>query len=241
MTKFTGPILGVDKYNANTKGWYSNLPMQASPDYFVWMDDFVGVDADYSANAVWGVVKDSGAGVANTADQTNGIVTLTSAATTDNDGALIQTAQTFAKLVSGKKAWFKAAIKLSDADQQDVFVGLATAAATNPEAVLAVDDYIGFKVTDESAVIYAVSDKTGASAAASTSTGKSAADATEVKVGFYFDGTSAHFYVNGDYVCSQSSTTIPTVALDVAIFSLSGSATGTRTLIVDYVYYCAER
>lgn len=241
MTKFSGPILGVDKYNASMKGWFSNLPTQPQPDYVVWMDDFIGVDADYSANAAWALVKDSGASVANTADQTNGIVTLTSTATTDNDGALIQTHQTFAKLVSGKKAWFKATIVLSDADQQDVFVGLATAAATNPEAVLSVDDYIGFKITDESDVIYAVSDKTGASAAASTSTGKSAVDATSVEVAFYYDGLSAHFYVNDDYVCSHTSTTIPTVALDVAIFSLSGNATGTKTLKSDFVYYCVER
>lgn len=241
MTKFTGPILGVDKYNASLKGWYSNLPAQASPDYFVWMDDFTGVDANYSANAVWSLVKDSGAGVANTADTPKGIVTLTSTATTDDDGALIQTTQTLAQLVSGKKFWFKGTFKPSDADQQDVFIGLATAAATNPEAVLAVDDYVGFKVADGSASILLVSDKTGASAAASTDSGKVAADATETKVGFYYDGTSVHYYINDDYVGSHTSTTIPTVALDVAIFSLSGSATGTRTLISDYVYVCAER
>ena len=54
----------------------------------VYMDDFTGVTLDNTND--WTVVKDSGASAAIAADVVGGAVTLSSTATTDNDGASIQ-------------------------------------------------------------------------------------------------------------------------------------------------------
>jgi hypothetical protein len=245
---FKGPILGVDRVKSDgssaVRGWFSNQPLGNEPDYFELFDDFENVDAygsDLSANNIWTVVDDSGATVDNAADVKNGEVVLTSAATTENDGASIQSNE-FVKWESGKRVWFECRLKCNDADQTDIFAGFATNFATNPEAVLSVDDYVAFKVADGSANILATADKTGAAAGVSTDTGADLVDDTYVVLSIYIDeGGAAHFYVDRKYKTTQSVATTPTVELAVAFMSLSGSASGTRATSIDYVKVVQER
>jgi len=82
-THFKGPIL----YSAARKG-LENLQVGVWPDQAVLYDDFTGILLD--ATNDWTVVKDSGATAAISADTATGVLALTSAATTDDDGASIQ-------------------------------------------------------------------------------------------------------------------------------------------------------
>ena len=90
---FTGPILfaGVN----DNKKWFKDLPIDKNPDYVVYFDDFDRVGFDSATGHRWTVVKDSGASVAIAADQLNGLLNLSSAGTTDNDGASIQKNEIF--------------------------------------------------------------------------------------------------------------------------------------------------
>ena len=126
---FTGPILFAGK-DGNRK-WFENLPIDKNPDYLVYMDDFTGITLDSTND--WTVVKDSSASAAIAADIANGAVTLSSQATTDNDGASIQGNEIFA-LSSTRDIWFETKITPTDAEgsAMDICIGLTVNFATNP-------------------------------------------------------------------------------------------------------------
>ena len=84
-THFKGPVLFS---NASA---FENLKMSMWPDQFTYFDDFNQGALDATHN--WTIVKDSGASAAVVADSLSGEVNLTSANTTDNDGASIQAKQ----------------------------------------------------------------------------------------------------------------------------------------------------
>lgn len=235
---FNGPVLNHEKgQNSNSqRAWFSNLPVGNDPDYTVFYEDFIrAIDTTND----WAIVKDTGAAAAQVADALNGEWALTSTATTDNDGSSIQTVHEAWKLEDDKRLWFEARVKVSDADDMDAFVGLSLNFATNPEAVLAATDRVGFQIDDGNASILVKTEKDGTET--STDTGKDAADATYVKLGFYFDGGFVHFYVNRSWVASHTTNIPDDENLSVSLFELSGSNTGTKSMTVDYVMVVKER
>jgi hypothetical protein len=181
--------------------------------------------------AKWETVKDAGASAA-TADAANGLLTLSSAATTDNDGALVQSANEFVLPTSGKRFAVEAKVKVADADQTDFFFGLAQTAATNPEACLTASNRIGFQVDDGNASILCKSENTDVET--SKDSDLDFADATYRTLGVYYDGTLLYFYIDGTLV-NTISTNIPATELGISMFHLSGDASGTKTSIWDYV------
>ena len=90
-THHNTPVL----YSGYASGYKDLLsqPIALNPDYFTYVDDFLGIAVDTTND--WTVVKDSGATVAIVADTVGGELGLTSAGTTDNDGASIQKNETF--------------------------------------------------------------------------------------------------------------------------------------------------
>lgn len=187
------------------------------------------------------VVKDTGASVALSADAENGALVLTSAATTDNDGASIQAINTPFLCKSGKSLWFEARVKVSDADQCDMFVGLADNFATDPEAVVAEGvARVGFELIDGSAVVRTVVDND--TAATKTSSGISMADDTYIRLGFRTDGGHVRFYVNRSLVGAVAiPSAIAAVTLGPTFFNLSGDALGTHTASIDYIFAAQAR
>ena len=92
-THFKGPIL-----------FSAQRPALENLNIARWNDQFIQFD-DYDHGAVdetlrWTIVKDSGAAVAIAADARSGEINLTSANTTDNDGASIQGKQEYFSLPS---------------------------------------------------------------------------------------------------------------------------------------------
>lgn len=234
-TSFSGPLLHHGK--DDPKKWYAGLPIWGDPDFQVFFDDFDMVAQDQTND--WTVVKDTGASVAIGADALNGTVVLTSAATTDNDGASIQGNEVFA-LGSGKKLWFETRLQVSDADQMDVFAGLTINFATNPEAVLSAADRVGFQIDDGNASILCKSEKS--STETSTDSGVDASDATYVKLGFRWDGSSkVEFFVDRALVATHTTNNPDDENLTPALFELSGNSTGTKSMTADYVMVIIER
>lgn len=231
---FTGPILYSGMNAPGT--WWTDLPTSTNPDYNVLMDDFNLVAID-STNS-WTVVKDSSASVGIVADMVNGYVALTSAATTNDDGASIQGNEVFLP-VAGKEIWFETRIQNNKVDQTDICVGLTQNFATNPENMLTASNRICFQVNDGSAAILC---KTEASdTETSTTTSVSMVNDTDIILGFHVVGVSyVEFYINRSLVATHT-TNIPATELAVAAMSLSGDNLGTRATELDYLFCVATR
>lgn len=234
-THFKGPILSSGFPNEG-RGWFRDLHIGFDPDFIVLFDDFVMVDDDQTND--WTVVKDSSATVGIVADAVGGQILLSSAATTDDDGSSIQGNEIFLP-AAGKKIWFEAKVKIATAAQVDAFVGLTQNFATDPEAVLTASNRIGFQINDGNASILCKTEATNTET--STDSGSDAADATFVTLGILVEGTGkVEFYVNRSKVATHT-TNIPTTELAVGLMELSGQATGTQTMAVDYVFCAADR
>lgn len=230
-----GPHLNQNTAES-TRRWYNELPIQWDPDYCHVMYDFLEVDDDQTN--LYTVVKDAGAAVGIAADAANGILTLTSAATTDDDGASIQGNEIILPATS-RRIWFETRVKKSDADQSDLFAGLTVNFATNPEAVLTASNRIGFQIDDGNASVLC---KTEASdVETSTDSQVDAVDDTYITLGLVVIGTQAvEFYVNRVLVATHT-TNIPATELTWAAFHLSGNNTGTHTSNWDYIFAAWSR
>lgn len=236
MTSFTGPITHF-KETSGSRRWFGNLPVGIDPDYVVLSDDFLTI---FDTTNIWEVVKDAGASVALAADNLNGAITISSTATTDNDGGLFQTLEENFKLSSGKRLWAETKMQISDATQTDMFFGLSTVVATNPENILTTGDRVGFQKDDGSTSILAKTEKD--TVETSTDTGKTMSNATDVKLGIYWDGISrVEFYVDRTLVATHTTNIVDDENLSVCGFHLSGDTTGTKTSTWDYVTVVAER
>ena len=228
-THHNPPVL----YSGYASGYKDLLsqPIALNPDYFTYVDDFLGIAVDTTND--WTVVKDSGATVAIVADTVGGELGLTSAGTTDNDGASIQKNETFS-VDANKNLFFQTRIKCNDADQTDICVGFTVNFATNPEAMLTAADRIVFQVDDGDASILCKTEKDGTET--STDSGIDLADDTYVKLGIAVAGTgSAKFYINDLLVATHSANIPDDENLTIAAMSVSGSASGTRLTTLDYM------
>lgn len=219
---------------------YSNAPVSFDMDYVVEKWDFIrGLDV---SSTDWLTVKDASATAAVGADASCGSVVLSSAATTDDDGASIQSIQECYQLTTGKKLWLEMLVQTSDATQSEHFFGLSVAFATNPEAVLSAANRVGFAKVDgsTSCLISCVSSAAGTTQ--TVDTGKVWVAATNKRLNMYWDGAGKlNFYVDREYV-GQLTSGIPTAtAMAIALYHLSGDASGTKTSTIDYVAVARER
>lgn len=237
--KGTGPFLNRRYYGEDRpRALFSGMPvgLDCLADYQYFFTDFISEVPELDE------VKDAGAAIAVVADAENGVLRITSTATTDNDGGLVQLDETSFLCVAGRELMFEARVKVSDADQGEMFIGLADTAATDPEAVIASGlARVGFELVDGSAVINAVVDDDTSSTRVTTGM-PSMSDDTYVKLGFRIDNGYIRYYVNRALVYTASlPTAIAAVTLGPAFFHLSGDANGTHTADCDYILVVSER
>jgi len=241
-THFKGPIL----FSAQ-RAALENLNIARWNDQFIQFDDYDHGAIDETLR--WTIVKDSGAAAAIVADARSGELNLTSANTTDNDGASIQGKQEYFSLPStaGNKLYYETRIKMSDVDQMDVLVGLTETFTTNPEAALASSNIIGFLLTDGSAVIAGVTEASDTATTVTLDTTLSTlTNDTYVTLGFVAtkansDGNNkVDFYINRKYA-GTSTTNIPTANMKMMAMSVSGDATGQKITTLDYMMGAQDR
>ena len=239
-THFKGPVLFS---NASA---FENLKMSMWPDQFTYVDDFEQGALDATHN--WTIVKDSGASAAITADGTGGEVNLTSASTTDNDGASIQAKQESFALptTAGDKLYFETRAKISDATQTDFLIGFTEAFTTNPESALLSQNVIGFVKDDGSAIVKGTTESGGTQTLVefADTTKSTMENDTYVTLGLVATkGTTLNkvqFYINRNLV-GTSTTNIPTANMKVMAMSVSGDATGTKVTTIDYIMAAQNR
>lgn len=222
--------------------WLQDLPVHGNPNYAVYYNDFFTAQ-NYNTTNEFNQVKDAGAAVAIAADAASGQVTLTSTATTNNDGAYIGLNQENFSLQTNKKVWMSALVKGSLCTAQAMFIGLGAATATAPlNGVADTTARVGFELilATTNTVQVKTSDGTTASA---VSSGVTMSDNTLTKFDLVWDGAgSVSFYIN-DIFITQKTTNLPAAAVNLtpAFMSVSRSASGTRTGSLDYFMVVAER
>lgn len=234
MSKFRGPLLNSIPVGG-TREWMQNLPIGQEPDYCVYFNDFLE-NNDFLTTDWVITTTEAGAGDASealAADEACGALLITNDAA-DNDADHLQMTEENWRLTAGKKLWFETRIKVSDADQCDMFIGLGITDTTP----LVTSDRVGFQIDDGSATIRALCEK---DATETTGTAGTAADATYVKLGFYYDGAgSVKFFVDRSLVVTHTTNIPDDENLCVSFCIVNGEAVA-KTLTVDYIYVAQER
>jgi hypothetical protein len=234
---FTGPVLFAGK--DGQRKWFADLPVSTNPDYVVYMDDFTGIEIDFTND--WTRIKDTDASVAIAADVVSGAITMSSKATTDNDGSSIQGNEIFA-VAADRDIWFETKLTPTDAegDALEICVGLTVNFATNPEAMLTAADRIVFQVNDGDSNILCKTEKN--STETSTDSGVDIVSGTAVTLGFHVVSTGkVEFFVNRNLVATHTTNIPDDENLAIGLMQLSGSATGTKSMQVDYVFAAQSR
>ena len=242
-THFKGPIL----YSSAQKG-LENLNIGVWPDQCVLWDDFV-----FEFDTGWTIIKDTGADVSIAADTVNGVAVITSAATTNDDGGSIQGNEIFQlPNVAGEMLYYETRIYVdstsgSGAGQMDVWPGVCENFATNPEAGFLVDNRIGFALDDGSASLRLITEAGGTKTETVADSTLDMVDGTYVTLGFTAtkgaatNGTDVvRFYRNKQLIGSHT-TNIPTALMTPAAISVSGDATGTKSMGIDYILTASDR
>ena len=221
------------------------------PLWFEAFDDFAEeISGPYVATSI------ASGTFAKTTDEAYGVAVLSGVATTDDTGYQLQRDMEIFTLLIGKNTDCFARLKLSEATQSSLFMGLAISDTTIQHATtdtvaggLTISDGVGWYKPDGEATAYGVIMRD--SVIANTGAIVTLVDATYVTlaVRVTMDPTTlgkgtAYFYADGAIVGALNSLTMPYSAEEVLTPSVSfksGSATGTMTCTVDFLGARQER
>jgi hypothetical protein len=178
------------------------------------------------------------------ADEPFGALLLT-VSSADNDGDQLQLSTENFTITAGKKTWFKARFKVSDATQSDFLIGLAVLDTTLLGAAdgAGVTDGIFFSKDDGDALLDLQCQKnatTGQTRAVGIAT---VADDTYLTVAFEYDGVaSIKYFINEVHkgTLATSTSYIPDTPITVSFAILNGEAVA-KLMTIDYIFAAQER
>lgn len=213
--------------------------------YITFFNDFMRYDA-----AATGTSHDwlttitqagSGSATAALADENGGVLLVTNDdADDDNYFAQWQGMNTSNvvepfKFIVGKKTWFKARLKTSDATQSDIVIGLQITDTTP----LAVTDGVYFLKVDGSTTMNLLVTKNSTS---STTAAVTMANDTYVTLGFVYDGASnIDIFVNDVKVAASVTTNLVDDEELTVSFGIQNGEAVAKTLSMDYIFIASER
>lgn len=207
----------------------SDFILPAHPTAHVYWNDF-----DTYTAAEW-TVTEVGVATQALADGDGGLLLITNAAADDNSSFSQKVGESFL-FVSGKKLWFEALLQISDATQSDMVLGLQITDTTP----LAVTDGVYFLKTDGAATVDLVVIKDSVST--TTSAVATMVDATDIKLGFFYDGVSAiKIYVDGVHVGTSVTTNLPDDEALTVSFGVQNGEAVAKTMTLDYVFAAKAR
>lgn len=217
------------------------LGMYGMPDPTKWHTYFNDFDTYVAGD--W-TVTEVGSGTRALTDVDGGALLITNAAA-DNDRNEFQKVGESFLLTAGKRTFFKARFKVSDATQSDFLIGLAVTDTTLQGSVdgAGVTDGIFFSKDDGDALLDVQCQKnatTGQTRAAGIAT--VVAD-TFLTVALAYDGVSeVKYYVNDVQLgtLDGTSTYLPDTELTVSFALMNGEAVA-KTMTVDYLFAAQER
>jgi hypothetical protein len=217
------------------------LGMFGLPDPTAWHTYFDDLDA-YIA-AMW-TVTIVGTGTQALTNMDGGALLLTNSAA-DNDSIQLQKLGESFALTAGKRAFFKARFKVSDATQSDLVIGLCVTDTTLMGSVAGagVTDGIFFSKDDGVATLDVQCQKnatTGQTRAAAIAT---LANDTFLTLAWAYDGKGeVAYYVNDVQIGTLAGTAayLPDTTLTMSFGIMNGEAVA-KTMTVDYLFAANER
>lgn len=219
--------------NASKSGGLKDLIVMDPTKAHVFFDDF-----DRYVAGDWTITTtEAGAGSATEAltDADGGVLLITNDAA-DNDADFFQKVGESFLFESGKKLWFKARFKVSDATQSDFVMGLQIT-DTSP---LDVTDGVFFQKDDgDTNLDFHVEKNNTATSASAIAT---VADDTYLTVGFYYNGVDeVQYYVNDVHTGTSATTNLPDDEALTISFGIQNGEAVAKTMSVDYIFAAKER
>lgn len=225
---------------ANTGDPLATFPAPDPTRTIVFWEDFLNSYGATTALAVNWIITTTEAGAGDASEvitDANGGVLLVTNDAADNDADFFQSVAEIFALEVGKKAWFKARFKVSDATQSDFVMGLQVR-DTSP---LAVSDGVWFQKDDGDAYLDFHVAKSSVQADATAIA--TLVDDTYLTVAWYYDGgDNIAYYVNDTKLgtISTAATNMPTTELTVS-FGIQNGAAAAKTMSVDYILAAKQR
>lgn len=185
----------------------------------------------------WTVTK-TGTGTQALADGDGGLLLTTNSAA-DNDAVFNQLTKEGFLLETGKRTFFKARFKVSDATQSDVQLGLIITDTSPLDAT----DGIYFQKDDGDTHIDLYVRKDATTGSDSVADIAELADDTFITLGFEYDGKETVIAYVNDVLTAKldaSSTYLPDVALTVSFGIQNGEAVA-KSMTLDYIFAAKER
>jgi len=213
---------------------FSSLPMPDPTKLQIFHDDF----HRYVAGDWTITTTEAGAGAATEAltDANGGRLLVTNDDADDDADFFNKVGESFL-FATGKKAFFKALLQVSDATQSDFVVGLQITDTTP----LAVTDGVYFRKDDGDTDLdfLAIKDSTAVTASAISTV----VDATDLEIGFYWDGIDRIWYSVGGTVLGSITpdTSLPDDELLTVSFGIQNGAAAAKTMTIDYIFAAMER
>lgn len=196
-------------------------------------------DFDAYVTGNWTVTETQAGATQDLTDADGGVLLLTNSAADDDLVALQKIGESF-KFASGKKLFFKARFKVSDATQSDFVMGLQITDTTP----LAVTDGVYFRKDDGDANLdfVVIKDSTATTATAITAVSND----TYLTVAFYYNGKDEVVYAagtgNNPSILGKSVTTNLPDDEDLTIsFAIQNGEAVAKTMSVDYIFAAKER
>ena len=225
VTRFPNGVTNVGEDSP-----FADLAMPAPTKFHTYYEDF-----DYYVAANWTVTETQAGATQALTDGDGGLLLITNTAADDDLVALQKVGESY-RFASGKELFFEARLKVSDATQSDVVIGLQITDATP----LDVSDGVFFIKADGSTSVSLLVEKNGT--ATTTSSVATMANDTFISLGFYYDGASSiQYFVNGVVKGTSVTTNLPDDEdMTVSIALQNGEAVA-KTMTVDYVFVAKER
>jgi hypothetical protein len=224
VTRFPNGVTNVGEDSP-----FADLAMPAPTKFHSYMEDF-----DYYTAGDWTVTETQAGATQALTDGDGGLLLLTNTAA-DNDLVSLQKVGESFRFASGKELFFEARLKVSDATQSDLVVGLQIT-DTSP---LDVTDGVFFIKADGSTTVSLVVEKNNTATTTSVGT---MADGTFISLGFYYDGASTIQYsVNGSVLGTSVTTNLPDDEDLTVTFAIQNGEAVAKTMTVDYIFVAKER
>jgi len=229
-TRFSNGITTVRKDNV--------LGMFGLPDpteWIVFWEDFDKSQFNNITDTTTWDITNTGTGTIALTDVLGGCLLLTNAAA-DNDALFVQKKGECFKFTAGKKVFFKARFKVSDATESDFIIGLQITDTTP----LDVTDGVFFQKDDDDALLDFHVEKNN------TATDKTAiatvVSDTFLEVGFYYDGVSEiTYFVDGVKKGTAAVTNLVDDEELTVSFGIQNGEAVAKTMTVDYILAAQER
>ncbi len=210
---------------------FNSLPTMDPTKLHAFMDDF-----DLFTAADWVVTEVGAGGTVALGNLTGGRLLLTTDVL-DNDSEFLNKVGEGFLFETGKKAFFRALVNVSEATQSDFICGLQITDTTP----LVATDGVYFRKDDGAATIDFIAEKNNvevASAAIFT-----VVDATDLELAFYWDGIDRIWFgVNGNALGSITpGASLPDDELLTISFGYQNGVAGAETMAVDFIYAAMER